>query len=153
MVLDYWTRWLSCSYMVKTLKKLLLQYWESFVAESWYTASRTQGLPSLLKWWYQDDLWPFLWYGQICVPVAVAILEDCYIVFVNMQVSELWPMSLLFLVCVFLFLFFVFVCFVFFCLFVFHVYWQEEFPQLSFTDMSSCFNARRLSIISNSIHN
>ena len=42
--------------------------------------------------------WPltFLWYGQICVPVAVAILEDCRMAFTNMQVSELWPMGLLF---------------------------------------------------------
>ena len=28
-------------------------------------------------------------YGQICVPVAVAILEDCCMAFANMQVSEL----------------------------------------------------------------
>ena len=39
----------------------------------------------------------FLWYGQICVPVAEAILEDCCMAFANMQVSELWPMGLLFL--------------------------------------------------------
>ena len=43
--------------------------------------------------------WPliFLWYGQICVPVAVAILEDSCIAFANMQVSELWLMGLLWL--------------------------------------------------------
>ena len=33
----------------------------------------------------------FLWYGQICVLVAVAILEDCCMAFASMQVSELWP--------------------------------------------------------------
>ena len=32
-----------------------------------------------------------------CVPVAVAILEDCCMAFAKMQVSELWPMGLLFL--------------------------------------------------------
>ena len=31
----------------------------------------------------------FLWYGQICVPVAVAILEDCYMAIANMQVHTL----------------------------------------------------------------
>ena len=36
-----------------------------------------------------------LWFGEICVPVAVAILEDCCIAFANMQVSELWPMDIL----------------------------------------------------------
>ena len=35
-------------------------------------------------------------FGQICVLVAVAILEDCCMAFANMQVSELWPMGLLF---------------------------------------------------------
>ena len=42
--------------------------------------------------------WPliFLWYGQICIPVAVAILEDCCMAFANMQVSKLWSMGLLF---------------------------------------------------------
>ena len=35
----------------KTLKNLLLQNQESFGAESWYIASRAQGLPSLFKWW------------------------------------------------------------------------------------------------------
>ena len=35
-----------CPYMVKTLKNLLLQNQESFKAESWYIASRTQGLQS-----------------------------------------------------------------------------------------------------------
>ena len=38
-----------------------------------------------------------LWYGQICVPVAVTILDDYCMAFANMQVSELWPMGLLFL--------------------------------------------------------
>ena len=38
-----------CTCMVKT-RKNLLQFEESFVAESWYTALGTQGLPSLLKW-------------------------------------------------------------------------------------------------------
>ena len=33
----------------KTLKNLLPQYYESFEAVSWYTASGTQGLLSLLK--------------------------------------------------------------------------------------------------------
>ena len=37
----------------------------------------------------------FLWNGQICVPVAVAIIEDCCMAFVNMLVSELWLMGLL----------------------------------------------------------
>ena len=27
----------------------------------------------------------FLWYGQICVPVAVAILEECSMAFATMQ--------------------------------------------------------------------
>ena len=26
-----------------------------------------------------------MWYGQICVPVAGAILENCYMLFVNKQ--------------------------------------------------------------------
>ena len=31
--------------------------------------------------------WPlnFLWYGQICVPVALAIMDECCMAFVNMQ--------------------------------------------------------------------
>ena len=33
----------------KTLKNLLLLDYESFEAESWYTTSGIQGLPSLLK--------------------------------------------------------------------------------------------------------
>ena len=33
----------------KTLKNLFLKNGESFKAESWYKASRTQGLPSLFK--------------------------------------------------------------------------------------------------------
>ena len=33
---------------------------------------------------------------SICVPVAVAMLEDCCMAFANMLVSELWPMGLLF---------------------------------------------------------
>ena len=33
----------------KTLKNLLLQYKESFEAESWHTASGTEGQQSLLK--------------------------------------------------------------------------------------------------------
>ena len=36
--------------------------------------------------------------GQICVLVAVAILEDCCMAFANMQVGKLWPMGLLFLI-------------------------------------------------------
>ena len=35
--------------------------------------------------------------GQICVQVPVAILEDYFMAFANMQVSKLWPMGLLFL--------------------------------------------------------
>ena len=31
----------------------------------------------------------FLWYGQICVPVAAAILEDSCMAFANMQEREL----------------------------------------------------------------
>ena len=45
------SRWLPCPYMVKTIKNLLLQNQESFGAESWYKALRTQGLPNLFKWW------------------------------------------------------------------------------------------------------
>ena len=96
MVPRNWTIWLPCPYMymVKTLKNLLLQ--ECFEAGSWYTASGTQGLPTFVKMMRLE--WPltFLWYGQICGPVAVAILEDCCMAFANMQVSELWPMGLLF---------------------------------------------------------
>ena len=47
-------------------------------------------------------VWPltFLWYGQICVPVAVAILKNVawHLQICNgcfYQVSELWPMGLL----------------------------------------------------------
>ena len=32
-----------------------------------------------------------------CVPVAVAVLEDCCMAFANMQVNKLWPMGLLFI--------------------------------------------------------
>ena len=48
----------------------------------------------------------FLLYGQICVPVVVAVQEDCCIAFANMLVSKLWPMGLLFdlgFVCVLIF--------------------------------------------------
>ena len=51
MVTVYKSRSLPCPYMVKTLKNLLLQTWESFGAESWYKAWKTQSLPSLFKWW------------------------------------------------------------------------------------------------------
>ena len=46
MVAGNWTRRPQCPYMLKTLKSLLLQNQESFRAESWYKASRTQDLPS-----------------------------------------------------------------------------------------------------------
>ena len=48
------------------------------------TASGTQGLPS-----YSNDetrmTFDLLWFGQICTTVAVAILEECYMAFANMQ--------------------------------------------------------------------
>ena len=59
VVVHHWTRWLPCSYMVKKTLQSLLQILGSFEAESWYIASASQGLPSLFKWWSQDDL--LLW--------------------------------------------------------------------------------------------
>ena len=62
--------------MVKTLENLLLQNQESFWAESWYIALRTQALPSL----FNDDhrltfylftarsnlrLYGFVWGGKV----------------------------------------------------------------------------------------
>ena len=32
-----------------------------------------------------DTMMTFIWYGQICVPVAVAILEECCMAFANIQ--------------------------------------------------------------------
>ena len=47
-------------------KTLHLQYLESFEAESRYTASGTQGLPSLLKWRDKVDLWSFMLWSNLC---------------------------------------------------------------------------------------
>ena len=54
--------------MIKTLKNLLLQNQESFVAESGYIASVSQALPSSFK----DDCrlaFDLLRQGQICVSI------------------------------------------------------------------------------------
>ena len=79
MVLHCWTKWLPCLYMVKNTwksspepRKLwswILVYW------SW-----RQGLPSFL-----GSPLTFLQHGQICVLVAVAILEECCMASADMQ--------------------------------------------------------------------
>ena len=51
--------------MVKTLKIFFLQTQESFGAEFWYIASRTQGLPSSFVMTVSGPL-TFLRQGQIC---------------------------------------------------------------------------------------
>ena len=43
-------------YMVKTLKNLLVRNQEADDLEIWYTASSTQELPNLFKWWHWVDL-------------------------------------------------------------------------------------------------
>ena len=48
-----WPRWLP--YMIKTSKNLL-QNQEADDIETWYTASGTQVLPNLFKWWHWVDL-------------------------------------------------------------------------------------------------
>ena len=68
MVPHHQTRWPPCQYMLKTFKKVLVQNQESFGAESWYTESRTQGLPSCSN----DDLrltFYLLRKCLICVPI------------------------------------------------------------------------------------
>ena len=46
-----WPIWLSCTYMVKTLKNFLLWNQKADHIECWYAASGTRVLPSLFKWW------------------------------------------------------------------------------------------------------
>ena len=91
---------LPCPYVIKTLRSILLQYYENFEAESWYTASGIQGLPSLLKWWDPDDLWPF--YGMVKFVSQLLWqywknaswhLQICNSYFY--QLSELWSKGLL----------------------------------------------------------
>ena len=82
MVLHDWTRWLPCQRWQKHLKTLFSRTKKAFEAESWYSVSRTQCLPSSLKLRSCDDL---LRHGQICVLVAVAILEECCMASTDMQ--------------------------------------------------------------------
>ena len=60
IILVTWPRWPPCPYMVKTFKNLLLWNRLVDVIETWYTASGTRVLPSLLKWWPWVDLDLFL---------------------------------------------------------------------------------------------
>ena len=51
-----WPRWLPGPYMIKPFKNLLLRNQEADNIETWYTASGTQVLPNLFKWWHWIDL-------------------------------------------------------------------------------------------------
>ena len=100
MVLCHWTRWQPCPYMVKRLKSAspeLRKLWVWILVYSIGDSMSTKFVEMTILGW----LLTFLWYGQICVLVAVAILEEnawhlqicnsfCY------QVSESWSMSLWF---------------------------------------------------------
>ena len=50
------SRWLSCPFMVKSFKNLLLQNQEADDLETWYTWFGSQILPNLFKWWPCVDL-------------------------------------------------------------------------------------------------
>ena len=63
MVQVTWPRWPPCRYMVKTIKKLLLQNQNSYDLETWHVALGTQALQSLYKWWPWVDL--DLFYGKV----------------------------------------------------------------------------------------
>ena len=100
MVLHHWTRWLPCPYMYmikhffsRTKKALRLnlsiQHWDS---------KSTKFVQMMILGWPLT----FLRYAQMCVLVAVAILEEvawCLQICNNCfyQVGELWPMGLLFI--------------------------------------------------------
>ena len=51
-----WPRWLPSPNMVKKNKNLLLRNQEADDIETWYTASGTEVLPNLFKWWHWVDL-------------------------------------------------------------------------------------------------
>ena len=63
IVMVHWPRWPPYPYMVKILKNLPLQNRGPLVAESLHKSSGTGGLPKLLKWWSNIDIWPF--YGDV----------------------------------------------------------------------------------------
>ena len=63
MVAVYWPRWLSCPYMVKTFKNLLLQNKKGPWTLLLHKPSETEDLPKLLKWKSYDDIW--LFYGKV----------------------------------------------------------------------------------------
>ena len=58
-----WPIWPPCSYMVKTVKNLLLWNQEADDLETWFVASGARVLPSLFKWWHWID--PDLFYGNV----------------------------------------------------------------------------------------
>ena len=71
MILVIWPRWPPCPYMLKTFKNLRNQKADDL--ETWYTASGTQLLPSLFKWWHgltltyftaRSNLVPYELYGK-----------------------------------------------------------------------------------------
>ena len=55
MALVTWPRWPPRTYMVKTLKNLLLNQ-KADDLETWYASAGARVLPSLLKWWSWVDL-------------------------------------------------------------------------------------------------
>ena len=63
MVLVTWPSWPPCSYMVKTLKNLLLRNQKANDLETWYAASSAPVLQSLFNWWPWVDL--DLFYGKV----------------------------------------------------------------------------------------
>ena len=76
MILPNWTRWLPCPYMIEYL---IIFFSRGKKALRLNFGTQHQGLKVYLVCWNDDtrmilDL--FLWYGQICVLVAVAILEE-----------------------------------------------------------------------------
>ena len=94
MVAVHWPGWLSCPYMVKTFKNLLLQNQGCLGAESLHKSSGMGGLTKLLKWLSYIDVWPF--YGEVkfafpCICMATIHLYGKNIVsFKGLLLWSLW---------------------------------------------------------------
>ena len=87
MILHHWTGGLPWPYMVKTLKKSfspVLRKLRGWILVYRIGDSRSTKFVQIIRLG-----WPltFLWFGQICIPVAVAILEECCVAFCKYAIA------------------------------------------------------------------
>ena len=72
-VLDHMTKMASRPIYGKNLQNILLRNKEACDPESWYTATGTQVLPNLFKWWQ----WVYLDLFMICSNCFLMLLGEC----------------------------------------------------------------------------